>query len=1221
LTNFPFEDTCLSLTHASYAKQPIPELANNDCGNWTLTLRVPIPEDIVHPTLTSFSYTINYSTANHQGASIVQSHILLGMPESGAIAAGISTVLQNGKYLDGAAITPQTFDGTAIIRLSSVQGIKNHDAQGQWSHFTDRQQIPINIRIVQSSCLYLQLQVSEYPTATMLRALSVDVSATWLEDQEGRRLVTKLQEAEMRAVTAEAKAAAEEAARIAAEARQAADEQVKAKAEECQRAAEAQSTADANARQVAEEEASKARSERQSAEANVVAQKIARGIAEANAEKARLSREHADHDYEVEHEERIAAEKLAETEKHALEEAERHFQEAQAAAKAAAEKRAREEAERLRLEAERVAKAEADRKAAEEKRAKDEAERLRQEAQNARKIADNKEQERIKKALDNLPANRRCPNGYAWVQESAGYRCSGGGHHITWEELNAKHVETVVVVDAKVQDDIKIVRASLPAEQQCSNGSVSSIQESAGYRSSCGSRSITSEEVNVKQAGTIAAVVAGQTVQESADYRSSYGSRSITSEEVNVKQAETITTVAADQTVQGSADYRSSCGSRSITSEEVDVKQAGTITTVVAGQTVQESADYRSSYGSRSITSEEVNVKQAGTITTVVADQTVQGSADYRSSYGSRSITSEEVNVKQAGTITTVVADQTVQESADYRSSCGSRSITSEEVDVKQAGTITTVVADQTVQESADYRSSYGSRSITSEEVNVKQAGTTAAVVAGQTVQESAGYRSSCGSRSITSEEVNVKQQGTITAVAVDKTVQESAGYRSSYGSHSDEVNVKQQGTIAAVVADQTVQETIKIALASLPAERKCPNGYAWVRESAGYRCSGGGHHITWEELNTKCEETVAVVVVDEKVREKIKITLASLPAERRCPNGYASWVQESTGYRCSCGTHYVTLEELDVKQKGTIATVVADETVQEEIKIALANLPAERKCPNGYAWVQESTGYRCSGGGHHITWEELNAKHGETKVVVAVDEKVQEKIKIVLASLPAERQCSNGAAWVQDSTGYRCSCGVHYVTFEELNAKYESTVAVVVADAKVQENIKTALACLPAERQCPNGYAWIQESAGYRCSGGGHHITWEELDAKHEVPKTAVVADEETQGKIKKALDNLPAERKCPKGYGWVQEDGGYRCTGGGHHITWEELHADHPISAKVTHHVANNKEQEMIRKALHNLPHGRRCPNGYGWLKEAGGFRCKGGNHHINWQELHAV
>jgi hypothetical protein len=333
-------------THASYSKQPIPELVNNECGNWTLTLNVPIPEDLVYPTLTSFSYTIKYSTANHIWASVVQSHTLLAEAGSKAIKEEIS-VNTNGHYHDG--VTPQTFGGAATMRLSSARGVKESDPQGQWNHFRDSQQIPLNVRIVESSCLYLQVHVSECPTAAMLRALSVDVSATWLDDQQGRRLIQRLREAELRADDAEAKAAAEATARKAAEAQHVVDERAKEKAEADQHAAEAHSVADEKARKAAEEEANRARSEKQAADANAEGQRVAREAAEANAEKARLAKEEAVHNYEVEHQERAVADKEAETEKHAREEAERKLQEAKKAAadkEAETEKHAREEAER-----------------------------------------------------------------------------------------------------------------------------------------------------------------------------------------------------------------------------------------------------------------------------------------------------------------------------------------------------------------------------------------------------------------------------------------------------------------------------------------------------------------------------------------------------------------------------------------------------------------------------------------------------------------------------------------------------------------------------------------------------------------------------------------------------------------------------------------------------------------------------------------------------------
>ncbi|KAG2349976.1 hypothetical protein BDR05DRAFT_955822 [Suillus weaverae] len=262
-STFPPEDIRMIHTHASYSVQPIPELISNEDGNWTLTLNVPIPQDEVHPTLTSFSYTIKYSTANDHWASVVQSNVLLATTESQEIPEGISTGLNtNGSYRGGITVMPQTLEGADTMCLSSVLAIKKNDLQGQWNHFVDRQQVILNVRIVQSSRLYLQFHVSEYPTSVILRSLSVDVSATWLDDQEGRRLLHELHEYEMQADDAEAQAAAEKRARKVAETELAINELAEEEAKKRQCAAERQSEIDARARNKAEAEADKASPEK-----------------------------------------------------------------------------------------------------------------------------------------------------------------------------------------------------------------------------------------------------------------------------------------------------------------------------------------------------------------------------------------------------------------------------------------------------------------------------------------------------------------------------------------------------------------------------------------------------------------------------------------------------------------------------------------------------------------------------------------------------------------------------------------------------------------------------------------------------------------------------------------------------------------------------------------------------------------------------------------------
>ncbi|KAG2135229.1 uncharacterized protein EDB93DRAFT_833030 [Suillus bovinus] len=146
------------------------------------------------------------------------------------------------------------------------------------------------------------------------------------------------------------------------------------------------------------------------------------------------------------------ARQAAEAQRAAEEEKARQAAEAQKAADeelarqaAEAQKAADEELARQAAEAQKAADEELARKAAEaQKAADDEQARLAAEAQNAAdepdanvgKPADEEMQEKIRKALERLPADRKCPAGYAWVQNSTGFTC-GGAHSITWEELDA----------------------------------------------------------------------------------------------------------------------------------------------------------------------------------------------------------------------------------------------------------------------------------------------------------------------------------------------------------------------------------------------------------------------------------------------------------------------------------------------------------------------------------------------------------------------------------------------------------------------------------------------------------------------------------------------------------------------------------------------------------------------------------------------------------------
>lgn len=111
--------------------------------------------------------------------------------------------------------------------------------------------------------------------------------------------------------------------------------------------------------------------------------------------------------------------------------------EAERVAREEAERRAREEAEarvrREKEEAERRAKEEADRIAKEEAERKAKAARVVPSISEAPHVADDKMQEHIAEAAARL--GQKCKNGYAWEKKAHGYKCSGGGHFISFKDL------------------------------------------------------------------------------------------------------------------------------------------------------------------------------------------------------------------------------------------------------------------------------------------------------------------------------------------------------------------------------------------------------------------------------------------------------------------------------------------------------------------------------------------------------------------------------------------------------------------------------------------------------------------------------------------------------------------------------------------------------------------------------------------------------------------
>lgn len=129
---FPPEDTSEIYTHASYSKEPIPELVNKDQGNWMFSLSVPIPDKMVYPTLTSLEYTIKYGTVNGQGTSMIQTSILLTEASDSSSDVDSTRVLDAiitdspriSIYRTGVGFPPEMLDGVPTMCLLSVPATK-----------------------------------------------------------------------------------------------------------------------------------------------------------------------------------------------------------------------------------------------------------------------------------------------------------------------------------------------------------------------------------------------------------------------------------------------------------------------------------------------------------------------------------------------------------------------------------------------------------------------------------------------------------------------------------------------------------------------------------------------------------------------------------------------------------------------------------------------------------------------------------------------------------------------------------------------------------------------------------------------------------------------------------------------------------------------------------------------------------------------------------------
>ena len=256
-------------TSASYHAESIPELKHNDHDTWSLCLSVPVPTDLINPTLRSLVYIVKYATTHDNGNSTVQTDVAL---TTKSCPAGITLGSPHKSvYRSGPAYGPRMIDHNLALSLSTAPAVKCNGGNAQWSHYIDHHHLLPDVRIVQQSNLYLNFHVAEYPTAKTHRCLVIEVSASWTEDVAARKAK---EEAERKAKEEAERKAKEEAERKAKEEaeRKAKEEAARKAKEEAERKAkdEAERQAKEEAARKAKEEADKKAQEAAAAAAKQV---------------------------------------------------------------------------------------------------------------------------------------------------------------------------------------------------------------------------------------------------------------------------------------------------------------------------------------------------------------------------------------------------------------------------------------------------------------------------------------------------------------------------------------------------------------------------------------------------------------------------------------------------------------------------------------------------------------------------------------------------------------------------------------------------------------------------------------------------------------------------------------------------------------------------------------------------------------------------------------
>jgi len=113
-----------SSTHAHHITQsPSQSLKNNDHDTWSLCLSVPIPTDLINPTLRSLVYIIKYATTHDNGNSTVQTDVALTTTSS-PTGINLGSPTTKSVYHSGPGYGPRIIDRNLALCLSTAPAVK-----------------------------------------------------------------------------------------------------------------------------------------------------------------------------------------------------------------------------------------------------------------------------------------------------------------------------------------------------------------------------------------------------------------------------------------------------------------------------------------------------------------------------------------------------------------------------------------------------------------------------------------------------------------------------------------------------------------------------------------------------------------------------------------------------------------------------------------------------------------------------------------------------------------------------------------------------------------------------------------------------------------------------------------------------------------------------------------------------------------------------------------